>query len=63
MKDDITKKISDLRQEQVSGINERIADVFADEQRSNFERNQAQEQAVKDRVYQDAPPPESGRKP
>jgi hypothetical protein len=62
MRDDYSKRISDLRQEQVSGINEQIADAQAEEQRANFERNQAQEQAVKGRVYSEAPAPETGRK-
>lgn len=62
MRDDYTKRINELREEQVFGINEQIADVFAEEQRANFVRNQAQEQAVKGRVYSEATAPESGRK-
>jgi len=62
MRDDYTKRIEELRQEQVTGINDRIQDVYAEEQRANFERNQAQEQAIKGRVYSEATAPESGRK-
>jgi hypothetical protein len=58
---DYTKRISELREQQVEGINEEIADVFAEEQRANFERNQSQTEAVKGRVYGQVPRPNGGQ--
>lgn len=58
---DYTKRISELREQQVEGINEEIADVFAEEQRANFERNQSQTEAVKGRVYSQVPRPNGGQ--